>query len=61
MTENFVMIICIELDVLTWLISNQPLYWSSRIPEILSQKNWRDVVNISKCVRVPEYDAEGFY
>ena len=57
---NFVKIICIELDMLTWLITNPFLILSSQIPGILSHINWRDL-SVSKCGRVPEYSSEGFY
>ena len=60
MTAKFVKTICIELDMLT-LMSNQSWYWSIRIPKIFSHINWRGVVNIFKCVRVPECASEGFY
>ena len=64
-TANFVKIIFIELDMLNRLILIQLLsqfwYRPSRIPGIFSHINWRDVVIISKCDKVPECSSETFY
>ena len=64
-TANFVKVIFIELDMLNRLILIQLLsqfwYRPSRIPGIFSHINWRDVVIISKCDKVPECSSETFY
>ena len=63
-TANFVKILGIELDMLTWLMTN-PFVASVLIlviadPGILSNTNWRDAVSISKCGRIPECASEYF-
>ena len=51
--------------MLTWLMIN-PFVASVLIriiadPGIFSHINWRDVISISKCGRVPERASEGFH
>ena len=62
--SNFVKIICIELDMLTWLMTN-PFFASVLILVIADPRNaftyiLEDVVSISKCDRVPGSASEIF-
>ena len=55
-TANVVKIICIELDVLTWLMANS---FVASVLILVSNISWRDVVSTSKYVRFTGCVSEG--